>query len=322
MIATALLCAVPAYALADASGGAQAPSAPLAGGSEYGIVMRSTLARPVVSELSVPATATAGRPPRVTLRIDEQGVNTVRAQVTVTSLTTHRPAIVVAMGWVHTGRAVTVVWPRKASLEPGGYQVSLAAHDHRGGTLLRRAHSSGVASVTVKAKPVAAPIPPPVPTPLAPGPPAPTPAPGAVAGGVFPVQGPHTFGGPENRFGAARAGHVHEGQDVLAAEGTPVLAPVGGTVTTAAYQAGGAGYYAVEHADDGFDFMFAHCQAGSLAVAEGQPVSAGGLVCKIGQTGDATGPHLHFEIWVGGWQAAGAHPIDPLPYLQAWDHVG
>ncbi|HEY2142127.1 MAG TPA: M23 family metallopeptidase [Solirubrobacteraceae bacterium] len=319
LIAIALFCAPPAQAPADVSGGAQAPSAPLAGGSEYGVAMRTTFVpRPVVGQLSVPLTATAGRPPRVTLRVDEKGVGTVNVRVTVTDLSTRRPALVVAMGWIHTGRVIAVVWPRGGTLAPGSYHVSLAARDHHGATLLRRAHSSGVAGLTVKAKPPPAPAPAPVPTPIAPGPPTPTPIPGA-AGAVFPVQGPHNFGGPENRFGAARAGHIHQGQDVLAAEGTPVVAPVAGTITTATYQAGGAGYYAVEHATDGFDFMFAHCQAGSLAVAEGQAVSAGEPLCKVGQTGDATGPHLHFEMWVGGWQAAGGHPIDPLPYLQAWE---
>jgi murein DD-endopeptidase MepM/ murein hydrolase activator NlpD len=68
--------------------------------------------------------------------------------------------------------------------------------------------------------------------------------------------------------------------------------------------------------------MFAHCKAASLTVSSGQAVSAGQALCQAGQTGDATTPHLHFEIWVGGWQEAAGHPIDPLPYLEAWDHVG
>ena len=149
---------------------------------------------------------------------------------------------------------------------------------------------------------------------------APSPAQTAGEGALFPVVGPHSFGGGENRFGAGRTGHIHEGQDVLASEGLEVVAPLAGTIITTAYQAGGAGWYAAEHTGDGLDFFFAHCQAGSLAVSTGEVVSAGQLLCKVGQTGDATGPHLHFEVWVGGWQATGGRPIDPLPYLEAWDH--
>ncbi len=148
----------------------------------------------------------------------------------------------------------------------------------------------------------------------------PSPAQTAGEGAVFPVLGPHSFGDAANRFGAGRSGHMHEGQDVLASEGISVLAPLAGTIVTTGYQAGGAGWYAAEHTVDGLDFFFAHCQAGSLVVSTGQAVSAGQPICHIGQTGDATGPHLHFEIWVGGWRAATGHPIDPLPYLEVWDH--
>jgi murein DD-endopeptidase MepM/ murein hydrolase activator NlpD len=150
----------------------------------------------------------------------------------------------------------------------------------------------------------------------------PTPAQTAASGAVFPVAGPHSFGGPEGRFGAPRGDHTHQGQDVASAEGTPLVAPMAGTIVTTSYQAGGAGYYAVEHTTV-FDFMFAHCQAGSLAVVTGQSVSAGQVLCHAGQTGDATTPHLHFEMWVGGWHASAAsHPIDPLAYLEAWEHPG
>ncbi len=165
--------------------------------------------------------------------------------------------------------------------------------------LLRSAHSSGVAILTVTA-----------PAPVAPKPPLPAPprlrlrrvcrrpAQSAADGAVFPVAGAHNFGGPENLFGAPRDGYLHQGQDVLTAEGTPVVAPLAGTILTTSYQAGGAGYYAVEHTSVGFDFMFAHCEASSLAVSTGQAVAAGQALCKAGQTGDATAPHLHFEIWV------------------------
>lgn len=325
-LATMSLCAclAPASVQADVSGGVQAPSRPLAGGTEYGSPAVFAQ-RPVVSELSIPTAANVGRPPRLVLRIDEAGVGTVAAQVTVISLSTHRPVITVKMGWVHTGRSLIVNWPRGATLPTGSYQVSVRAHDHRGGTLLRGAHAASEARLTirlpVKSRPIA--TPPSVPPAGAP-PPAgvPTPAQTAAAGAVFPVAGAHNFGGPENRFGAPRNGHQHQGQDVLTTEGTPVVAPTAGAILTASYQAVGAGYYAVEHTGIGFDFMFAHCQAGSLAVAAGQRVAAGQELCRAGQTGEASAPHLHFEIWVGGWQAAGGLPIDPLPYLEAWDHPG
>jgi murein DD-endopeptidase MepM/ murein hydrolase activator NlpD len=165
--------------------------------------------------------------------------------------------------------------------------------------------------------------------PLAPPPPSspppagvPTPAQLAADGAVFPVAGPHSYGGPENRFGAPRAGYTHQGQDVLTAEGTPVIAPLAGEIVTAGYQAGGAGYYVVLHTHTAFDFMFAHCQAGSLAVGSGVAVATGQQLCRAGQTGDATAPHLHLEMWVGGWRTAAGYPIDPLPYLQALDRSG
>jgi murein DD-endopeptidase MepM/ murein hydrolase activator NlpD len=135
--------------------------------------------------------------------------------------------------------------------------------------------------------------------------------------GVFPVAGPHTYG---DGIGAPRSGHTHQGQDILAAEGLPVVAPVAGTVLYVSYQAAGAGYYVVEHTNDGRDFFFAHCQAGSVAVQAGQAVVAGQRLCLVGHTGDATGPHLHFEIWVNGWRVNAASTfIDPLPDLLAWD---
>jgi len=320
-LATTSLCACLAAAPAqaqDISGGVQAPlrpstgSSPLAGGTNYGAPTLSL--HPVVSELSIATEAAAGRPPRLVVRIDEADVGTVDAQVTVISLSTHRPVITVKLGWVHTHSALTVSWPRAAVLRAGSYEVSVSAHDRYGRALARAVGHAGEVTLTITA-------PKSVPPAVAP-PPAgvPTPAQTVADGAVFPVAGAHNFGGPENRFGAPRDGYLHQGQDILTAEGTPVVAPLAGTILTTSYQAAGAGYYAVEQTGVGFDFMFAHCQAGSLVVAAGQNVAAGGSLCRAGQTGDATAPHLDFEIWVGGWQAAGGYPIDPLAYLEAWEH--
>ncbi|HEX5983426.1 MAG TPA: FlgD immunoglobulin-like domain containing protein, partial [Solirubrobacterales bacterium] len=61
-------------------------------------------------------------------------------------------------------------------------------------------------------------------------------------GYIFPVQGAHTYG---DGIGAARSGHTHQGQDLSAACGTPLVAARGGRIQYAGYQAGGAGYYTV-----------------------------------------------------------------------------
>jgi biotin carboxyl carrier protein len=325
--AVLLALASPAAGNAGSPGGTTAPAGPQAGGTEFGVSASvSEAPRPVVGQLIVPRSLRAGRPPRVTLRLDERGVSTVAGEVTVSNLSTHRTVLAVSLGWVRTGRPLTVAWPRGAVLSAGVYRLSVSGHDHHSGTLRRTAHSSGVATLTVLAPPPAPP-PPPQPPPVPAPPPAateegvPTPAQTAAWGSIFPVAGVHDFGGPENRFGAARSNHTHQGQDVLTSEGTAIVAPLAGTIVTASYQAAGAGYYAVEHTPQ-LDFMFAHCQAGSLAVQDGQAVSAGQVLCQAGQTGDATTPHLHFEIWAGGWRVSPAsHPIDPLPYLEAWEHA-
>src|SRR5207244_2123574 len=135
--------------------------------------------------------------------------------------------------------------------------------------------------------------------------------------GVFPVQGPHTYG---DGIGAQRNGHLHQGVDVLAAEGTPIVAPLAGTILYVDYQPEGAGRYIVENAVDGRAFFFAHCRTNTIAVTPGQAVAAGASLCGVGHTGDAEGPHLHFEIWEGGWRVdKGSHFVDPLPQLKAWD---
>lgn len=136
---------------------------------------------------------------------------------------------------------------------------------------------------------------------------------------IFPVQGPYSLGGEGARFGAGRPGHSHQGQDIVAAEGVPVVTPIGGVVHWIAYQASGAGHYVVVRGDDGRHYVFMHLQAGSIAVAKDAAVVAGQRVGAVGSTGASSGPHLHFEIWLNGWWATKAStPIDPLPELQAW----
>jgi murein DD-endopeptidase MepM/ murein hydrolase activator NlpD len=289
------------------------------------------LPHPVVGQLSVAKTVAVGRPPRVTLRVDENGVHTVYVQVILTSLDTHSVTAVLSPGWLPTWRVLHLSWPSRVSVPSGSYQLSVSAHDHRRMALVRGPHTSGETTIAVAGPPHAVtPIvssPAPVasaPTPTAPAPEAgvPTVAQTVAEGAVFPVSGAHNFGGPENAFGAPRTGYSHQGQDILTAEGTPIVAPLAGTILTSSYQQGGAGYYAVEHTATGFDFMFAHCQAGTVAATTGQAVTAGQVLCGAGQTGDATTPHVDFEMWVNGWQSPGSRPINPLPYLEVWEQDG
>lgn len=137
--------------------------------------------------------------------------------------------------------------------------------------------------------------------------------------GVFPVRGPHGFGGPGARFNAGRAGHMHQGQDVTAACGTPLVAAQAGTVRASTYQSA-AGNYLVVHAATQ-DEVYMHLQVPSPLKA-GAAVAQGQAIGNVGETGNAQGCHLHFELWgAPGWYEGGK-PFDPLPQLQAWDALG
>jgi murein DD-endopeptidase MepM/ murein hydrolase activator NlpD len=191
-------------------------------------------------------------------------------------------------------RRTGVVHSIRRSLSPGSYRVRITAVNPRG----RRA----VRAATVEVAP-----------------PAPAPAAVVPGNGVFPVQGPYDFGGKDARFGAPRSGHIHQGQDVAAAEGTPVVAPKAGTIHWRAYQAGGAGYYLVLDADgEDYMYVFMHLRQGSILVSKGDHVAAGQQIAQVGNTGSSQGPHLHFEVWEGAWYAGG-DPIDPLPVLKSWE---
>ena len=269
--------------------------------------------RPLVALLSAPSQTTAGAPPAVSVRISERPAGTVYLQALLTDSASGARVLAAVPAHVRTGAVVRIAWPAGALLPAGSYMLTVFARDTSGHGVLRPARYPGRAMIMVTAPVKSAP------EAEAAQAGAPTVAQTVADGAVFPVAGPHNFGGPENRFGAPRGNHIHQGQDILTAEGTPDVAPFPGTITWTSYQAEGAGWYAVEHTNIGLDLMFAHCEAGSLAVSAEEKVLAGQKLCLAGQTGDATTPHLHFEMWVGGWQSPTGHPIDPLPYLLAWE---
>lgn len=100
---------------------------------------------------------------------------------------------------------------------------------------------------------------------------------------------------------------MHNGIDMACAQGTPIYATRAGTVTTASYQAGGAGYYVSINHLDGFASIYMHMT--HYVVSAGQSVSQGQLIGYVGSTGISTGPHLHFGI-----SYAGSY-VNPLAYI-------
>jgi murein DD-endopeptidase MepM/ murein hydrolase activator NlpD len=100
-------------------------------------------------------------------------------------------------------------------------------------------------------------------------------------------------------------GRTHQGNDLHAPTGVPELAIVSGNVTYGDGGGGGMGAYIA--GDDGNRYVYYHLSA---YVGPPRHVSPGEVIGKVGATGDATGPHLHFEIHPGGGPA-----VDPYQTL-------
>jgi murein DD-endopeptidase MepM/ murein hydrolase activator NlpD len=137
-------------------------------------------------------------------------------------------------------------------------------------------------------------------------------------GYAFPILGPHEYGLSAGRFGAGRSGHTHQGQDVMAECGVPLVAARGGTVQYAGYEEAAGNYLVIDGKGTGSDFMYAHLAEPS-PLQTGEPVRTGQPIGIVGDTGNTSACHLHFEIWAPpGWYEGGS-PFDPLPYLERWD---
>jgi murein DD-endopeptidase MepM/ murein hydrolase activator NlpD len=133
----------------------------------------------------------------------------------------------------------------------------------------------------------------------------------------FPVRARHSYG---DGYGAPRAGHVHQGQDILAPCGKRVVAARGGRIQYRAYQASGAGYYlVVDGKGTGHDYVYMHLRRHGRA-KRGQHVRTGQRIGTVGETGDASGCHLHFEMWTKpGWYEGGRAMPSVTRHLRAWD---
>lgn len=94
-----------------------------------------------------------------------------------------------------------------------------------------------------------------------------------------------------------RWGRQHSGLDMAQPTGSPVYAAKDGVVTCAAYSGSYGNLVKIDHGD-GMETYYAHCSR--LDVVEGQQIEAGQQIAAVGSTGNSTGPHLHFEVRIGG----------------------
>jgi murein DD-endopeptidase MepM/ murein hydrolase activator NlpD len=140
------------------------------------------------------------------------------------------------------------------------------------------------------------------------------------AGLAIPVQGVKQ-GELVDTFTQARAGgRVHDAIDIMAAEGTPVIAAADGTIEKLFFSNGGGGITIYERSNDGkWTYYYAHLQAYAPGLAEGQRVRQGQVIGRVGHTGNANaaGPHLHFAInrMEPGQKWYNGEPINPYPLL-------
>lgn len=131
--------------------------------------------------------------------------------------------------------------------------------------------------------------------------------PGAVPAGtgIFQWPLPNAYSITSN-FGSREDPHTgeissHNGTDIAAPLGTPILAAADGTVTIANATdswGGSYGYHIKIDHGNGFETLYAHCSA--ICVTSGQAVRQGEVIGYVGSTGKSTGNHLHFEVWVNG----------------------
>ena len=118
---------------------------------------------------------------------------------------------------------------------------------------------------------------------------------------IWPVNGPIT-----GVFGEARPGHMHAGIDISAPSGTPIRAADSGVVVLAGWVSGYGNFVCVQHTAS-LSTCYAHLSG--YATSRGASVRQGQVIGYVGSTGNSTGPHLHFEVRVGG------SPVNPMAYL-------
>jgi murein DD-endopeptidase MepM/ murein hydrolase activator NlpD len=118
---------------------------------------------------------------------------------------------------------------------------------------------------------------------------------------IWPLNGPVT-----GVFGEVRPGHLHSGVDIAVPEGTPIRAADSGRVALMGWVGGYGNYTCVQHTAS-MSTCYGH--QSSFATSNGASVTQGQVIGYSGNTGNSTGPHLHFEVRING------SPVDPMGYL-------
>jgi murein DD-endopeptidase MepM/ murein hydrolase activator NlpD len=133
------------------------------------------------------------------------------------------------------------------------------------------------------------------------------PEPGAPGQLMWPVSGPITDPFGMRMHPVFHRMIMHNGIDIGVPTGTPVAAAAAGTVIVASYQGNCGNMVAIDH-HGGLSTLY--CHLSQMFVGVGQEVQRGQAIGAAGATGDATGPHVHFQVMQNG------HPVDPMSYLR------
>lgn len=123
---------------------------------------------------------------------------------------------------------------------------------------------------------------------------------------IWPLKGWVTSEFGLRRSPFTRGRDFHDGIDIAAQWGTPVVAAADGVVTYAGYKGGLGKAVIIDH---GFGIKSYYGHTSEVFVHEGQKISRGAMVAHVGSTGHSTGPHLHYEIHVDGIA------VDPMRYI-------
>jgi murein DD-endopeptidase MepM/ murein hydrolase activator NlpD len=137
------------------------------------------------------------------------------------------------------------------------------------------------------------------------------------SGPFHPVDGEVGYGDVIAAFGDAR-GRPHEGQDIFAPAGTPVVAPTDAVVVEAGSDGGRGNWISIYDRKRGQSYSYFH-MIGPAKPGIGEKVKPGEKLGEVGCSGSCSGDHLHFEVRDGEGPYGAAR--DPLPMLQKWSRV-